>query len=439
MLRRNAESLSDIVGSEGGRKDLFTSTISGAPARHTTYRAIDGDGLQMPLVVIPAKYDLDDFFVSVATYHQARSPVSAFSHVLDQESSTYIEQYLVGKAAAPRPCDGRMLGGLGAAVGETYLASLVSAESGVAPSYASCKRSLAYVLARARALYPSFRTAYAVGRWEKLRKLTGLSVSRDAVDAVSEVNSFLYGSEPLGASPQGQPSALSFADNQSIQKTLVDLYPRIGPLVAELAGPFDGRMKAFGQLVEQIHLAPRGASADNLAIGFFANRIQPGSFAHARALAKLVNFFPSALVWYGAFCALSDEFSPGEFASGLVSKLARDVVRPFSAEQRPSCDISLEELEVLMRLPPKVEVIKPSQQKIAVVSLMPGVEIHSRYSAEEDQPHDLDRERRLRDSDEDASRLTMLLEEGLAILRRSRVPLRRGVEPIQKRSTKTRP
>lgn len=442
MLRRSAESLSEILGADGGRKDLFTSTVSNVSARHSSYRSEEGDGLKLPLVVQPANSDVEEFFVNIATYHQSRSPVSAFVHVLDEECSTYFQKVASSEKSPVSVSSRSLFGALGAAVGETFLAALGSAEAGAAPSYASCKRSLSFVLTRARAIYPFCRTQYVARKWVDLRNLTGLSVSNGAVSAACDVHSFLFGSDKDSRpSMQGSlpPGLTVAAGEKAAQRALVDIYPQIGPFVSELSGPFDSRMKAFSQLVEEVHRSSKGPGLDSFTIGFFANQIQPGSFSHAKALAKLVEFFPAALVWYGTFCGLSDEFSAGEFGSGLVAKLARDATQPFSFERRPACDLSLEELQVLMRLPLRAEVVKPSQQKIAVVSLLPGVDVSSRYSVEDDQQADADRDRRTNELDELSSRVTMLLEDALALIRRNKSSARQRSESISKRTGKTKP
>lgn len=442
MLRQTTESLSEILGTDGGRKDLFTSTVSSVSSQHAAYRSTYDDGLQLPLVIEPANFDTEDFFVSVATYHQARAPLSAYVHVLDEECSRCFHA-LKGKFDETRfKSDYRVFAALGAAVGETFLAAQGSAEAGAAPSYASCKRSLSFALARARSIYPFCHTEYVARRWESLRRLTGLAVSSEAVVAVQEAHSFLFDSDENSTNPIREvlSSALSVSTGeQAAQRALLNLYPEIVPYASELAGPFDARMKAFSQLVEQVHLASRGASFDSLAVGFFANRIQPGSFAHARVLLKLADFFPTALVWYGMFCALSEEFRPADFGSGLMAKLARDATQPFSFEQRPSCDMSLDELQVLARMPPRAEVVKPTQQKIAVVALLPGVDISSRYAADEDSHLDADRDRRMIENDEVYTRVAMLLEDALGLIRKSKSPARRASDVSQKRPGGGRP
>lgn len=438
-MRRSVESLPEIFGSERRASDLFSSTVNQASARHTVYRASGDDGLRLPSVVVPERLDVEEFFINIATYYQARSPLSAFVHVLDGETVEHFERQESGGYGPSGVGGRRLFGALGAAVGETFHAALGSSEAGVSPTYASCRRSLSFALTRARSIYPISRIEYVAERWMKLRQLTGLAVSNETVEAAIDVQSLLFGvdiNEPGSIQHLLPTMAVVSMDARRIERALVELYPEISLHVAELGGPFDARMKAFGQLAEQIHSASRGRKVDSLAVGFFANRIQPGSFAQARAIAKLVDFFPGALIWYGMFCALSEEFDPGEFGFGLVAKLARDVSQPFSFENRPSCDISLDELEVLMRMPLKAEVVKPSQQKVAIVGLMPGVDVSSRFAADDEQHGDVEKSDRTSNTEEVNAVVATLLEDAISLLRLGKFPSKRGGAVSQKRKTK---
>ena len=440
MLRRSAETLSEILGTVEARQDLFNSTVSNGASPHTAYRLEAGDGLELPLVVQPANLDLEDFFVGIATYHQSRSPVTAFTHVLDEECSKYFDQSMSNAPEGTGVTSRQLYGALGAAVGETFLAALGSGEAGGLPSYSSCKRSLSFVLSRARAVFPLCRARHVADKWVKLRQLTGLAVSDAAASTCIEVHSLLFEERN---NPHGLVrellDGLSVSDGEkALQRVFTDMYPQISSFAPELSGPFDARMKAFGNIAERIQLGSKGMSFDSLAIGYFANRIQPGSFAHAKALAKLVEFFPVALVWYGMFCGLSEEFQRSEFGFGVVAKLARDAIEPFSFERRPTCDVSLEELDILVRLPPRYDIVKPTYQKAAVIGLLPGVNVTSRYSREEEQQAEKERERDINEVAEIGDRVTMLLEDALMLMRRARSPQRRGSYSSQKRSGKAK-
>lgn len=451
MFRQGFESLSEIIGSgsdELGRRnsDLFSSTLAKSGKRHETLRASQEDGLIFPNVVLPADFDAEDFFVSVATYYPNQSPLTAFVHVLSKETAEHFRAWSDGNAKRmPEVAsDRRYLASLGAAMGEAFLAGLSSAEGGVGPTYSACKRSLAYTLCRAKTLYPLCGIDYVAQRWIRLRHLTGLGVTASVVSALQLMHELLFGGYSQNNTsrlPTQLQSAIaeysrSSLDDDGLSRIIVGMYPQFEPHVGGLNGPFDARMKAFTQLVELVHVSPHGAEADSLTVAFLCNQILPGSFAHAKVLAKLVEFYPTALVWYGMFCASSKDFVPSQFNFGLILKLVRDISHPFSFESRPSCDIALDELEILMRLVLKSESIKPTHQKIALVALLPGVEVFSRFSAEDDHVGERERGRRLEEAEELNSRVGTLLEDALMLLRSTKPSVTRSSSTVARRQKK---
>lgn len=413
------------VGLKAPSADLFSTTLT-SPARvHQTFRSSSGAG-QLPSVVIPAEFDLEDFFATVATYYPGQSPLTAYVHVLGEDLKECFDPAQPDIVPDSRGLNRRQIARLGACLGETALAALGSSEAALNPSYSACKRSLGYALARTVALYPSFEKSVAVEkRWARLRRLSGLVVSQVAVRAVCAI----HAAASDGAVPSNECAlaprlrsalvthvAVSHADNV-LEHVLIEFYPQLGGIALEIDGPFDARMGVFLRAVEEIQRSSQGAEADSLAVGYFCNRILPGSFAHGKVLARLVEFFPSALVWYGMFCSTSLSFDARHFGNGLFAKLGRDMSQPFSFAQRPQCDLSLDELEVLMRTPLRSEAIKPIQQKIASVALLPGLDVFSRFTPDEDGHGGRDSPAtRTGVSDERLTRATQLLGEAVSLL-----------------------
>ena len=82
--------------------------------------------------------------------------------------------------------------------------------------------------------------------------------------------------------------------------------------------------------------------------------------------------------------------------------------------------------------------MKPTYQKAAVIGLLPGVNVTSRYSREEEQQAEKERERDINEVAEIGDRVTMLLEDALMLMRRARSPQRRGGYSSQKRLGKAK-
>lgn len=430
-LEPSQESISQLLGLEektvlkSPSADLFSMTLTNSARVHQTFRLHSAGG-QLPFVVIPADSDLGDFFATGATYYVSQSPLTAYMHVLGKELKECFE------ATQPEivPNNGglscRQLALLGACLGETTLAALGSNEASLNPSYSACKRSLGYAFARAAALYPRFEANKILDRWIRLRRLTGLAISQSAVQSVCAIHAAASDKiEYLDQIPlpsQLKKALMSYVttsdENNTLQDALLECYPRLKAIEVEFnSGPFDARMGSFSRAAEEIQRSSQGVEMDSVAVGYFCNKILPGSFAHGKVLTRLVEFFPSALVWYGMFCSTSLNFDVRRFGNGLFEKLNRDISQPFSFAQRPQCDLSLDELEVLIRASVRSEIIKPIQQKIASVALLPGLDVYSRFTADDDSHRD--RGFSVLNpsvSDERLSTATQLLDEAVSLL-----------------------
>lgn len=431
-FKTRQESISEILGPEANAgtsrasADLFSTTLTGSARVHQTFRLTSDDAHVLPQVIIPAEFDLDDFFATVATYYHRQSPITAYVHVLGKDIAECFDPARANISPDSGSSNRTRLALLGACLGETAITAHKSGEEVLGPPpYSACKRSLGYTLARTVALYPNLDVNLATQRWERLRRLTGMAVSYAAVQAVRTVHAAACGGAARledgaegGALQSALASYMATPDaGDALQYAILGCYPRLNDLASEFDGPFDMRMNVFLKVVEGIQDATRGSELDSLALGYFCNRIQPGSFAHSRVLARLVEFFPSALVWYGVFSATSPGFEFRYFANGLFAKLGRDISLPFSFAQSPQCDLSLDELDVLMRAAVKAEAIKPIQQKIASVSLLPGLDVLSRFTPDDDS-HGGREFAPIRSgiADERLTQATRLLDEAVSLL-----------------------
>jgi hypothetical protein len=431
MLIQNTELLSQILGNSfqqlSGR-DLFTNESSQSQRLYKTLRLAEGDGLALPSAIIASQAEAEDLFATTAAYYQDQSPLSAVTHVIAADVAKLFDgQGHVSKKS--RQIDNRYsrLACLGAAAGEAVLTSLGSAEMGGILSYAACRRSLSFSLCRARLLYGRRIHAQDIAdRWARLRILTGLAVSAEVLATSLHVHSLAFHANDF-------PSALPLDDETSraiqlmtegheaagefLLSALADAHPSTTRHLDALRGAFDGRMTAFMEIARILQEDSRNVLPGEIFVAFVCNQILPGSFAHTSVLSSLASQFPAALIWYGFFSALSGFDVRGKRESGLTVKLERDVLEPFSIEQRPRCDISLDELEVLSRIQLRVDMIRPSQQRSLLVALFPGVDVYSRFGGEAD----LSNGRARRDSAlrEANSHLSRLLEEALFILKRT--------------------
>ena len=435
MLRHSAETLSEIFspGAQGDivpRADLFSSSFSGGGQPFDSYRPAIPDGIPFPHVIVPRSGDIEDLFATVATYYSDQSPLTALVHVLSPETASLmtLEQSPVRDNGYERQRRYRRAS-IGAALGEATLTGLGSPDgSGDPPSYSAVRRTLAFTLGRSQHLYgEQFPVGRLAERWIRLRDLTGLSYSRPAVDAVLRAHEV---ASDRGIQKSKRPDtdadfywavhafvAGDDSDGDHLETVIANSYPEATRFLRDLSGVFDGRMRAFTRLVESIQAHSRGQEIDEIAVAYVCNRILSSSFAHVGALVSLAQFFPAALIWYGFFSALTKPSKTSSLNPGLLLKVERDLVEPFSFEQRPCCDIALDELEVLSRVAMRTDVIKPTQQRALLVGLLPGIDVYSRFGSETDPS--ADRIRRDAESSAMQERATDLLQEALELLKAS--------------------
>jgi hypothetical protein len=398
MLNISIESTAEIMRSlSSGYKsrrssDLFSSNIEIQIQRHQTFRSPKSSN-QYPLVVELSDSSREEFFADIATYHSNQLPISAHIHIITEQIREYFNPKSPDISPETNFIDSFKLACIGAALGEVLISSIGASDDLATISYAACRRSLSYVVARSHALYPSVSNKQIIDRWIRLRKLTGLAVTTQITEVLEELqNAIIYSSQAKKKSSLHSSLGLALKDLISGHKglhslhnleiSLVELYPGLTDTLPAFEDKFDDRMNIFLKSISFIQNTSQGSQNDSFTVGYLCNKLLPGSFDHSRVLVKLLDFFPSALIWYGIFCTTSKKFDLSGFGNGLFLKLIRDVQMPFSFAQRPQCDICLDELEVLSRTTVKNELIKPIQQRVASIALAPGVDILSRFKIE---------------------------------------------------------
>lgn len=82
--------------------------------------------------------------------------------------------------------------------------------------------------------------------------------------------------------------------------------------------------------------------------GYFANKVAPGTFSHVDLVWSYIEKLPTALLWYAIFAGLSKKNDVLQSSDCLPLRVIRDLFAPSGLLNIPSCDISVDELEVLM-------------------------------------------------------------------------------------------
>jgi len=92
----------------------------------------------------------------------------------------------------------------------------------------------------------------------------------------------------------------------------------------------------------------RPAFASGFLCGYFASKVAPGSFSHIDLVWPYLDKIPTALIWYAVFAGLSKKAYILQTADCLPLRVIRDLLIPSGLLSIPTCDISVDELEVLI-------------------------------------------------------------------------------------------
>ncbi len=443
MLNSRKLTLSQLLGSqrnlESRSEDLFSTTVENSPRVHEFFWRIGNEVDSLPLAVIPYKGDVETFFADVATYYPQMSPITAYMHVLDKDLGIDANDLIVDHDRS-KPSQWQH-SSLHKDLQRRVWIALIVAEAATSSfsnnrnedaeiGYPLCRRSLCFALARAALLYPAHPRKRVASRWMELRDLTKMESSPELMASILWLTSIAFDESPPSVSDAKAPELVQAVRevvsggllSSRFAELLARKYPGVSELLPILAGDFDKRMSALTGTIDLVRNQSQGSEIDALTIAFFCNGILPGSFTYARYLSRLLTGYPSIIMWYGLFCGLSDEFDIGGVASGTGQKLLRDIEASFNLESRPMADIALEELVVLARTGLKSSTIKPVQQRVMLVSLLPGVESFARFPGREDGPahqaphataYEDDRNRQIADRDE---QLRQLLSQAQKLL-----------------------
>jgi len=407
-------------------QDLFSSSRVAKREAHLCFWPENRDAIALPTALIPYGDDLEALFADVATYHPQQSPISSCVHVLDSETASITgleKRSLARHLAADDDLSVRTFVGL--SIGEALSSSLALRATPELVSYAACRRTLSFAVARTKSIFPSYPIERLAQRWVRARELTRMESPIDVTTTVRTIAQLFF-DEPSYESNSIEEGELYAAvglylsgkiGGDAFTDEMLTFYPELASHLSSLDGPFEGRIYAFERIAAAIAARKGNRDFDAMCIAFFCNQILPGSLSHFGLLAPLLAKHPSIVVWYGVFNGASPEFDWRSIYSGLGLKLARDVIQPFSFEARPVCDISLEELEVLSRLPLRSDLVKSTQQKACLVSLAPGVDLYMRLTTADDavQADELESRKAMEDQ-ERRSRVMALMRNALSLL-----------------------
>jgi len=126
--------------------------------------------------------------------------------------------------------------------------------------------------------------------------------------------------------------------------------PRSEQLTSILELSPQDRVRVFDSVAPRITASGKGTDTERaFATALVASLCKPGSLQQYNLLRDHSTPSPEALLWFGLIQGLHRPSDVLNIADGLGRRVLRDALQPERVLDRPRCDISLIELEVLSR------------------------------------------------------------------------------------------
>ncbi len=121
-------------------------------------------------------------------------------------------------------------------------------------------------------------------------------------------------------------------------------------LIRTMEGPREGRVKAAEITIRELSNGPPETQRCRAFIaGYMTSCIQPGSLDHFSILFPVIAKLRESFLWYGVCSGLTPETSIDNYGNGLGWMMKRELGRPSYWLDRPTCDIALSEMGILLR------------------------------------------------------------------------------------------
>jgi hypothetical protein len=378
------EHLPDLVhGSINSVLPLSPNQIANLSPREGTIIAIwrtpnSEDRTPLPQIILGSPSTLEDLFAWSATYLRGIGPITAQTRAITPDV------FRLTLRARPENIWRRLAGGaVGMGIGEVLMHTRRATPlAGI--TLAACRSTLSFALMRAAALGIRNEELFDVAElWQQLRSKTGQASTAVPVGDIVKVATALtiakldqnsddqsnydrpanllleLGGEPESLRRVGEafgpfPTELSLEHfSAQTAETRVKLFDRLAPIL--IAHPVRTRIeKAFALAV----------------ISYFC---RPGLPQQISLLTAFNDVSPESLLWLGAMqgaIPFPDTLAEGD---GLGWRVARDLFDPADVFSAPVCDISLSELQVLIRGRSTTRMVKSLATTRLDVELMPGV------------------------------------------------------------------
>ncbi len=397
MLKSTQESISEILGINE-KNNLHDN---GSNVKHyRTYRKTK-DNITFPIVVLDDSVNGDDFYATIATYYENIVPLSNTMYIFNEYTSKLFDSFSKRKLYDSKNSSFIINMLIGAIIGEIYtLNNGVKSKNNVA-EFSYARNTFSYFICRSFYLYENnLESDLARFLWNKFCTIFNKEYSDPVVETVIFIKNLLtrdfdknlFIDIALADSIYNYSKSNKLECKKEVLKSFINNYPSLKEIVYEINGPYDNRINVFYKIVSEIEKQSKNFRIDEIAIAYFCNEIASGSYLHFNILKEMVNKYPAVLIWYSFFSTISYN-QTGE-TSNLIIKLKRDITSSFSFEERPTCDISMDEYEILTRTNINRSLLNLSSNNLINISILPGVNINITFNSREveDSPHILNQQ-----------------------------------------------
>jgi hypothetical protein len=137
--------------------------------------------------------------------------------------------------------------------------------------------------------------------------------------------------------------------------------------------PREQRVVAFEIAMKDLASSPIGEPGSNFVVGYLASLVGDGSLEHAHLVFPLQAQFPTAMLWYGICASLPVTTHVLTDYGHLGLRILRLLERKDDLLNPPACDISLPELEIMLRGQPRSRTFRQAHASSLRVELAPCI------------------------------------------------------------------
>jgi hypothetical protein len=334
----------------------------------------------LPTVIIVAEDRLGDFLAWTSTYFPSYRPFTAYFRVLDFKTAIEFKPIIDTPSF-----DGLETACIGIILGEALTLYEDARRSSISP--AACSRTNSYFLARAVAFGSTTKEIDKIcEKWLLARKLTeqsGRNLETSQIKSIWKLITILKNrvNENLqidGISNNLVEACFQIKNNGQITNDLWNLLTgdirELKNAQLEMTAQREDRVRLFQRLLSiETYPLLNGNNSQSFIYGYLASLIGPGSMSHIDLISPNISKMRDVLLWYGLCAGLQKKNEILDLFNVLGRRLLRELLEPESLFNRPSADISISELQILLMSNSKGIEFRTFSPQHIVVELMPCV------------------------------------------------------------------